>query len=324
MKADGALLADRYFDNVEIREDGKLPRGRLGKTWYSIETDGRLVPDQLDGAPLVECPGGLTIVQRGDEIEFRRAGNSKAIARFEKGYHQSRDCPGPFSAKRNGKWFIILEDGRVLGGRNGFDNSYSFSGDHAAVQVGIKWGIIDRTGAFTVKPIFDRLSPARKDIFAASKGKDRFWIDARGRKVEEPIFKRLPPDEALTCQGGLRFFTAAGLWGLQDGDGKTVIAPRYRALSCFNQGVTWTAAPGADTWCPVGPEGTRREAMKCRTDYYPMIVTHHYPEQFSKDPYESSVLWSQAWLEYKAGKRPDPPKWIPDDEHVGSYSVRPG
>ena len=122
----------------------------------------------------------------------------------------------------------------------------------------------------------------------------------------------------------MRFFTADGLWGLQDGDGKTVIEPRYRALSCFRQGVSWTAAPGSKEWCPIGPEGERRDAIKCRETYYPMIVTHHYPEQFSDDRHESSVLWSRAWLDYKAGVRGEPPKWLSEDEEgPASYSVIP-
>ena len=32
----GDLLAAQWFDEVDIRQDGKLPRGRIGKTWYSI------------------------------------------------------------------------------------------------------------------------------------------------------------------------------------------------------------------------------------------------------------------------------------------------
>jgi hypothetical protein len=52
-----------------------------------------------------------------------------------------------------------------------------------------------------------------------------------------------------------------------------------------------------------------------------MTVTHHFPEQFSDDRHESSVLWSRAWLDYRAANRNEPPKWISDGEHPGSYSV---
>ena len=311
VRADGTLLADRYFDKVEINDDGKLPRGRIGKNWYSIEPNGHLIPNQLDGKTMVECPGGLNIVQRGETVEFRRPGDSQSVGPFDTGYFQRKDCPGPFSAKRDGKWFIVLEDGSVLGGKNGFENLYSFLGNHTAVQVAGKWGIIDRSGAFTVNPSFAQLRPDREGIFVVDEGKDPQWINAYGKRVEKPARDRLTPEPTLNCEGGLRFFEKAGLWGLQDGNGKTVIEPQFRALSCFKQGVTWAAAPDGKAWCPIGPNGQRRDAMECREKYYPTSLSHHRPENFSDDPYESSVLWNRAWLDYQAGRRGKPPEWIP-------------
>jgi len=323
--ADGALLAGRWFDDVDIREDGKLPRGRIGTIWYSIERDGRLVADQLEGEPLVECPGGLTILRRGDMVEFRRAGTTEIGPKFDNSYFNKRDCPGPLSARRNGKWFFVLEDGTVLGEPNGFDDTYSFAGDHGVVKVGGKWGIIDRSGAFTVKPTFAGINRRGRDAFAASDGKSIAWIDAKGASVKQPAVIRPSAKEALTCPGGLRFVAKDGLWGLEDGDGKAVIDSRFRALSCFHQGVSWTASAGSGEWCPIGADGQPREAMQCRKAFYPVTVTHHYPEKFSDDPYESSVLWTRAWLDALAGTRGEPPRWISDGARgEASYSVMPG
>jgi hypothetical protein len=322
---DGALLAGRWFDDVEIREDGKLPRGRIGDTWYSIKRDGRLVADQLEGEPLVECSSGLTILRRGDMVEFKAAGATKPGPQFDNTYFNQRDCPGPFSVRRHGKWFFVLEDGKVLGEPNGFNSTYFFHGDYGVVQVGGKWGIIDRSGAFTVKPSFARLNQRGWNVFLAGNGKSTSWINAKGARVAKPTPVKPDPKKALTCEGGLRFVANDGLWGLEDGDGKIVIEPRYRALSCFHQGVSWTAAVGVDEWCPIGPEGMRREAMKCRRTFYPVMLTHHYPEKFSDDAYESSVLWTRAWLDTLAGTRDHPPKWISDGERgEASYSVMPG
>jgi hypothetical protein len=310
VRADGTLLVNRYFDEVDIRGDGSLPRGRIGKTWHSIEPSGHLIQDQFDGELLVECPGGLTIVQRGESVEIRRPGNDQSVGLFDKGYYSSKDCLGPFSAKRDGKWFIVLENGAVLGGKNGFENLYSFIGDHGAVQVDGKWGIIDRSGAFTVKPSFAKLGPNREGIFVVGEGKALYWINAHGKRVEEPARDWLTPDPTLSCEGGLRFFEKAGLWGLQDSNGKTVIEPLYRALSCFKEGVTWAATPDAKAWCPIGSNRQRRDAMECRKEYYPVAWSHSYPQRFSEDRYENSVLWNRAWLDYQAGKRDKPPEWI--------------
>jgi len=322
---DGKLLANRWFDAAEIREDGSLPRGRIDKTWYSIEPGGRLVPDQLDGEVLVECPGGLTVLRRGDLVELKAAGTAKPGPKFDNTYFNKRDCPGPFSARRNGKWFFVLEDGTVLGEPNGFNDTYSFAAGYGVVKVGGKWGIIGRSGAFTVKPSFDKLSRRGPDLFAVGEGAGMYWINAKGAHVAEPVFKKPEPKDALSCEGGLRFVKKDDLWGLQDGEGKTVIEPGYRALSCFHQGVTWTASAGATDWCPVGPDGQRREAMRCRKTFYPVTVTHHFPEKFSDDAHESSVLWTRAWLDFNAGKRDAAPKWISDGERgEASYSVMPG
>ncbi|MBI5108320.1 MAG: WG repeat-containing protein [Rhodocyclales bacterium] len=311
VRADGTLLADRYFDKVEISDDGKLPRGRIGKDWYSIDPNGHMIPDQLEAKTMVECPGGLTIVQRGETVEFRRPGDSRSVGPFDAGYFQRRDCPGPFSAKRDGKWFIVLEDGSVLGGKNGFENLFPFFGNHTAVRVDGKWGIIDRSGAFTVKPSFAQLRPDREGIFVVDEGKEPKWINGYGKRVDKPARDRLLPERTLSCEGGLRFFEKAGLWGLQDTNGKTIIEPKFRALSCFKEGITWAAAPDGKAWCPIGPKGQRRDAMECRENYYPTSRSHDRPEKFSDDPYESSVLWNRAWLDYLAGRRDKPPKWIP-------------
>jgi hypothetical protein len=311
VRPDGSLLANRYFDKVEVDEDGKLPRGRIGTIWYSIEPNGRMIPDDAERL-LLECPGGLRIVDRGETVEFRGPGKSQPIGPFDKGYFTKSDCPGPFSARRNGKWFMVSGDGSVLGGKNGFEAIHSFSGQsHTAVKLNGKWGIIDRSGTFTVQPSFDILQPTGKGSFTVNEHTDPYWIDAYGKRVEKPPQDILPWEQrTLTCPGGLRFFEQAGLWGLQDPDGKTVIAPRFRALSCFGGGITWVAAPDGKAWCPIDPNGQRHEAMECQENYYPHMWTESVPESFSADTYESSVLWNRAWLDYHAGKRAELPGWV--------------
>lgn len=322
VRADGTLLADRYFDEIDIDQQGGLPRGRIGKTWHSVEPDGSLVPDQLDGTPLLQCPGGLSVIRRGESVEFRVPGNGRPVGPFDMKHVLGQECPGPFSAQRHGKWFVVLENGSVLGGKNGFENSYSFSGDHAAVKVDGKWGIIDRAGAFTVKPGFETLRPTGKGLFTVEDADDRYLISAYGDRVEVPTAE-LTAEQALTCAGGLRFFEREGLWGFQDKDGKTVIEPRFRALSCFEHGISWAAAPDAKVWCAIGPNGQRRSGIECREAYHPRASSHYFPETFSSDPYESSVLWNRALLEYRARKRDNAPKWIGDGYRgSGSFDAK--
>ena len=323
VKANGSLLADRYFDEVDRHGEGTMPRARLGDTWYSVTPQGQLIPDELDGRPMVECEGGLTILRRGEEVEFQIA--DRTIGRFDSKFFGQRNCPGPFDTRRGERWFYVLENGTILGGENGFETTYSFSGSHAAVQIDGVWGIIDRTGTFSVRPQFAKLSPALHNTFAVGEGAATYWIDASGNPVEQPVTERPIPERALTCEGGLRYFQRGDLWGFQDQIGQTVIEPRFRALSCFQQGVSWAAEEGGSGWCAMGPDGARREAMDCRETYYPYRLSHHYPEKFDNDPFESSVLWNRAWLDYQAGNRDEPPTWVGDGvRSSGSYSVMPG
>lgn len=311
VKADGSLLADRYFDKVEANEKGGLPRGRIGKTWYSIEPDGTLIPDQRDGKQLLACPSGLTIVERGESVEFRRPGDSKVVGTFDKGYFQARNCQNGIAAKRNGKWFVIFEDGAVIGGENGYENLSAFSGSGIGVKIDGKWGIIDRSGHFTVQPRFASLQVAPENTYAVSEGGETFWINASGERVAKPTKKWGPElKRSLACGGGLRFFQKDELWGLQDSDGKTVIEPKYPALSCFRSGVAWVAQLNPTQWCPIGLDGKRIEAMECKNEYYPQIWSHSRPENLASGQYDVSIAWNRAWLDYHAGKRDEPPEWI--------------
>lgn len=197
VKFDGSLLAGRYFDKVDIREAGTLPRARLGDRWFSITPGGQLIADQADGEPLVECESGLGIFRSGDHVQFRMKG--RALGQFEDTYFNARDCPGPFAARRGRNWFFVLENGAVLGGAEGFENTYSFSGQHAPVMVNGKWGIIDRSGDFSVRPQFSTLRPDRNNTFAVNEGEDAFWINSSGERVDQPIAERPSPAQALTC-----------------------------------------------------------------------------------------------------------------------------
>jgi hypothetical protein len=114
----------------------------------------------------------------------------------------------------------------------------------------------------------------------------------------------------LDCGNGLKLFDRDGLWGIKDTNGSEVIAPRYRALDCFKYGVAWAAVDEQRHWCAIGPDGGPRENQPCTVDYYPMEWTHTKPEPFDANPYESSVLWVRAYLEFGAGRRQQPPGFI--------------
>jgi len=60
------------------------------------------------------------------------------------------------------------------------------------------------------------------------------------------------------------------------------------------------------------PDDVLHDKPACRTVHFPYLMSHHYPEKLHEDPFESSVLWTRAYLEFGAGKRDAPPCMIGD------------
>lgn len=320
---DGTLVGGRFFDEVKVSEDGVPPRVRIGTAWHSVAPSGELGPDPLDGTTLLACAGGPSFIRRGSQVEVRRP-NGEPVGLYDDTHFSSNECPGPYSLRRDGRWFILMLDGAVLGGDRGFENLYGFSGDSTSVMVDGKWGIIDRRGRFTVPPRFDELNRVGPTTYRVGRGDDARWIDAAGRSIAKPQPPRQNPATALACEGGLVRFQANGRWGLRDSEGNTVIRPEYRVLTCFGHGFAWAVSPEGRAWRPIGPDGRARPAFAARQEVYPYGVTHHTPERFAEEPFESSVLWNLALLDHLAGKRPDAPRWVPDAQGMASYSVMRG
>ena len=106
----------------------------------------------------------------------------------------------------------------------------------------------------------------------------------------------------------MKLFDRDGLWGIKDADGSEVIAPHYRALDCFKNGVAWAAFDEQRHWCALGPDGGLRERPSCVVEHYPKRFAG--PEPFDAAPYESSVLWVRAYLDFAMGRRDKSPGFI--------------
>jgi len=303
VRPDGTLLAGQYFEKVEISDEGLLPRVRIGGLWRSVGPDGTIIDDDR-GAVLFECPGGFRFRQHARGIEISHAGHARPIGVYDDTYFGQRSCGTALSVRRDGKWGFILADGTPLPATPEFDNTYGFGGERSFVQQSGLWGIIDDKGQFIVPPTWSELSGSG-DIWRAKLGSETVLIDRNGNPTVEPR-----PDHtlALNCGDRVKFFTENGLWGLRDA-GRIMIPARYRALSCFGSGVSYAVKPGAKAWCPLGSDGEDRDAPPCLDTYYSITASHSWPEAFAEDPFESSVSWNRAMLNYGIGKRAEPPQW---------------
>ncbi|WP_428688302.1 WG repeat-containing protein, partial [Roseibium sp.] len=328
----GQLLTGRYFDDVDRPTDGRLPRVLKDGQWFSVTADGKLVADERDGHVHVDCPGGLKIIEKqgffaashpslGPPIVTQRATKHTLLS--------DQLCARPYTLRvQEHQYKFVTQDGRLLPSTGWYDNVYSFDGGLTPVSFNGKWGVIDESGQFLVPPVYDKLSRNRNDsiwfkepsrtgparepaIFRVESNGRQFWIDIHNREVSKPKHPTKEESEAiLLCGGVLKRFERTGLWGMKRSDGRVLVEPEYRALTCFRRGTAWGALNGQKFWCPIGTDGKKKASMSCKKYVDVVRITDVRAEEMSKDPYENNVLWLRALLDYAQGKRTEPPGFL--------------
>jgi hypothetical protein len=307
---DGNLIGGRFFDKVERAERGDVAKVLLDGKWVGIDRSGNIVPNPDNGKVLASCPNGVRAVAIDGKVRITDAGGQPTAPYLFEPSLQKPTCDKPFSVEFNGFWGFVGVDGRLLFDPPAFKNQYGFENGYAAVTDGLKWGVIDSSGRFMLPMTFDKFLDRRGELFHVAAAGREFWLTATGEERPAPAITNTPAPGNLICGHGLRLSERNGLWGITDADGTDVIAPRYRALDCFRNGVAFAAIDSRRQWCALGPDGALRDEPGCRTEHYPFIETHSVPETFDNQPFENSVLWSRAYLEFGAGHRESPPRWI--------------
>ncbi|MBU1381844.1 WG repeat-containing protein, partial [Myxococcota bacterium] len=109
------------------------------------------------------------------------------------------------------------------------------------VNVGEKWGCIDKTGKEVIKPQYDSVRPFSEGLAFVS-DYDRKWgfIDRTGKKVIELKNKLKNPLDGLlsSFSEGLAAVTFGEKWGFIDKTGKEVIKPKYDNAWSFSEGLS--------------------------------------------------------------------------------------
>jgi hypothetical protein len=309
----GNLIGGRYFDEVRrpLQENGATASVRIEGLWKGLDRAGNIVPHPDNGRVMASCPNGVRVVAQDGRVQITDA-DGRATVPYLLDLISEPDCVKPFSVKHGDKWGFVATDGRPLFDPPVFDHIHAFEGGYAVVRQNGKWGIIDSVGRFVQPVKFDAYKGKREGVFQFVIDGREIWITALGEERTIPPRKYTPVPDVLNCGHGLRLFERDGKWGIADENGRDVIAPQYRALSCFLSGVAWAAIDARREWCALGPDGVVRAAPKCRTDVYLLGASHSIPEKFDEDRFENSVLWSRAYLEFHAGKRDIPPGWTSD------------
>ena len=334
---DGDLLADRYFDEIQ-RPDGVFGPDhpsqeyytvKDGGEWKTLTKDGALLSDQRVGQTFLACEQftilydlqGYALVPKDDSLP-------KII--FEKPLSSSsgQNCSPPPTLVQGDSYATVLENGKVFGGF--FENGMGYFGSHKWVRVDGKWGLVDADGDFSVEPIYTSVTyeggirgriklPEKQtdETYKVIKNDEAYRLSFVGGKYEEKPFAELPEDvsKVLKCKGNYQRKSQNGLWGIVDEEGEDLIPAQYRAITCFSSGVAYVPDDTKQQWCPIDRDNRIRSAPACVTTQYSRWMSHHDPEKFDDDPYESSVLWMRAMLDYGEGRRENEPKLVPWDKY---------
>jgi hypothetical protein len=322
----GRILGDRLFDQVKRAETGDVSEVLLDGKWVGLDRAGRIVANPEDGKVVVQCPTGVKLVRQSGMVQVVGPDNQPTVPFLVQEPPGKVDCSQPLVVKSGSKWAYVGADGRLLGDPPFFDNVLFFADGYAGVMRNRKWGIIDTVGHFTVDLQYDDLRPTRKGVYAATKAGQKSWITATGVEQPQPapepvdsaVFRKCGPDGATIISN--RDLSGTVTWGLADASGHEIIKPVHRAVHCFKNGVAWVPVDAKRQWCPVDPEGAMSDRPDCIPARYPFSQTHSYPEHFADDPYENSVRWTQALLEFGAGLRATRPQWILQG-NTRTYSV---
>jgi len=308
----GNLLGGRMFEQIDITEPGGVAAVLADGKWIGLTRDGRLVPYPRDGRVSAACPFGVRIVETdGKWLITDRDGNPTTPYLFERN-SGTIACDKPFPVKLGTKWSFIGLDGRLLVDPPIFEPPPHFVDGFIFVRTepAGKRSILDTSGRVVVEARYDEVLTSRAGLFQVKADGREFWITPSGEERPEPPERYVPNSDMLACHPGMRLIEREGLWGLVENDGTQVIAPNYRALSCSANGVAFVPVDTQRQWCPIGPDGRMRDRPACRAAvHYFVEPSHGVPEKLHDDPYESSVLWSRAYLEFHSGKRDIPPGW---------------
>lgn len=142
VKTDGEFAIQPQFEQTLWFSDGRAPV-RVGGLWGYVDKTGTLViPAQYLSATLFEK--GRAFVRLDKE--------SMAIDR--NGESTSRDPDELIPEQRMGKWGFVTPDGTVAVDFR-FDGVQGFSEGLSGVQVGERWGFIDRRGRLVIPADFE-------------------------------------------------------------------------------------------------------------------------------------------------------------------------
>jgi hypothetical protein len=183
--------------------------------WGFIDKTGRLViPTQYDYVGGHGFSDGLALVSSGNGYAYLDR-NGKAVLTFpDKPKSPKFDIfPSGFSEKlarvstssQRSRYGFIDRTGKFAI-KPRFHRARDFKEGLAAVAVGEKWGYVNRTGRIVIKPRFEEAQDFSEGLAAIRRGKRWYYINKQGKVVIPPPAKRdreIPWNDVKSFSGGL-------------------------------------------------------------------------------------------------------------------------
>ena len=345
---DGNLMGGQYFEKVDMRGRGQkivVDNGKASHQWFKISKDGTLTRDDT----IAYCPNYLLVPTSDHKMEVRSStGRTMLDYAFDAKWgadrlfdSRGRDIPGaqirschkPSGVTSEGRVGTLLSDGSLVGGRL-FDKVIWPGYVKQWVLEDGKWGLIDLDGQYHIEPFYDTIEPMQYGVVKATVGAKIYYFDKfyiRSETQPKPLPFKFTPGWRCPQTGsdlGTRVKSKNGMWGMVDSNNGVLVPFKYRALSCFRNGVAWAPNEEKRQWCPIGQDGNFLTGRVCRITYYPPKKDNYIPgtgkllslpERFDENPFESSVLWVASHLEASESGENKVGLWI---ENPGNESEK--
>ncbi len=120
----------------------------------------------------------------------------------------------------------------TFGNGSCFEDATDFSNGVAWVNIGGKWGLIDKSGKAVIKPKYDEVCNFIEGLAQVKLGGKRGLIDKSGKEVVKPKY-----DETGNFRESLLPVKLDGKWGYIDKSGKEVVKPKYDRATDFSGGL---------------------------------------------------------------------------------------
>jgi len=229
------------------------------------------------------------------------------------------DCSDIIPIYDNETYGYLMPTGKLFASQL-FENTAGLYENILAFKKNGKWGLINGDGYEILEPIHDKVFWFEADRWMVTNNGENFLVDMSGNrqpidedhilsyKYGEKFSKR---SEYVSCPDGLKLQSKNGRWGMVDENNDVIITHKFRALHCFKDNLSIASNDESKTWCYINREGEYID-KECHRSHPIDFQTHYYPEEFSPERYENSVLWMRAYLDFGEARRDEPPKFVSD------------